>query len=76
MVLSGVGDAMGYRDQQWEFSKSGPHIHEVSGGTWKEQLDYSKGVVDKMMGAGSLDQRINQDQYLMAYFIDKDNILC
>jgi len=28
MVLSGVGDAIGYREGSWEFSHSGARIHE------------------------------------------------
>jgi len=27
MVLSGVGDAIGYRNGRWEFCKSGAEIH-------------------------------------------------
>ncbi|XP_027014852.2 ADP-ribosylhydrolase ARH1-like [Tachysurus fulvidraco] len=28
MVLSGVGDALGYRNQLWEYNESGPAIHQ------------------------------------------------
>lgn len=28
MVLSGSGDALGYKDGTWEFSRSGTQIHE------------------------------------------------
>ncbi|KAI8513150.1 hypothetical protein Bbelb_097890 [Branchiostoma belcheri] len=28
MVLSGVGDALGYKNQEWEYNKSGPDIHK------------------------------------------------
>ncbi|KAI3365297.1 hypothetical protein L3Q82_010386, partial [Scortum barcoo] len=28
MLLSGVGDALGYRNQLWEYSESGPAIHQ------------------------------------------------
>ncbi|RXN16028.1 ADP-ribosylarginine hydrolase-like protein [Labeo rohita] len=28
MLLSGVGDALGYRNQLWEFNQSGPAIHK------------------------------------------------
>ena len=28
MVLSGVGDAIGYRNGEWEFCNSGAEIHE------------------------------------------------
>lgn len=28
MLLSGVGDALGYKNGQWEFNKSGPAIHQ------------------------------------------------
>lgn len=45
MLLSGVGDALGYRNQLWEYNESGPAIHQVGavqrghtaavmGGTW------------------------------------------
>lgn len=30
MLLSGVGDALGYRNQLWEYNESGPAIHQVS----------------------------------------------
>lgn len=30
MLLSGVGDALGYRKQLWEYNESGPDIHRVS----------------------------------------------
>lgn len=44
MLLSGVGDALGYRNQLWEYNESGPAIHQVSPGlTWKEKsANYSK----------------------------------
>lgn len=29
MLLSGVGDALGYRNQLWEYNESGPAIHQV-----------------------------------------------
>ncbi len=29
MMLSGVGDALGYKKGLWEFNKSGPAIHQV-----------------------------------------------
>lgn len=29
MLLSGVGDALGYRNQLWEYNESGPAIHRV-----------------------------------------------
>lgn len=29
MLLSGVGDALGYRNQLWEYNDSGPAIHQV-----------------------------------------------
>ena len=32
MLLSGVGDALGYRNQLWEYNESGPAIHQVSAG--------------------------------------------
>ncbi|KAF7704963.1 hypothetical protein HF521_020249 [Silurus meridionalis] len=28
MLLSGVGDALGYRNQLWEYNESGPNIHQ------------------------------------------------
>lgn len=28
-MLSGVGDALGYRNQLWEYNESGPAIHQV-----------------------------------------------
>ncbi|XP_073683879.1 ADP-ribosylhydrolase ARH1-like isoform X2 [Garra rufa] len=28
MLLSGVGDALGYRNQMWEYNQSGPAIHQ------------------------------------------------
>ncbi|XP_057682517.1 ADP-ribosylarginine hydrolase isoform X1 [Corythoichthys intestinalis] len=28
MLLSGVGDALGYRNQKWEYNESGPDIHK------------------------------------------------
>lgn len=30
MLLSGAGDALGYRNQLWEYNESGPAIHKVS----------------------------------------------
>lgn len=36
MLLSGVGDAIGYRYGLWEFNKSGPAIHQVSKGSLKK----------------------------------------
>ena len=30
MLLSGVGDALGYRNGMFEFNESGPAIHEVN----------------------------------------------
>lgn len=30
MLLSGAGDAIGYRNKLWEYNKSGPAIHQVS----------------------------------------------
>ena len=41
MVISAVGDAMGYRNGAWEFSRSGPEIHkelEKLGGLKKIQI--------------------------------------
>ncbi|XP_043109614.1 protein ADP-ribosylarginine hydrolase-like isoform X4 [Puntigrus tetrazona] len=29
MLLSGVGDALGYRNQLWEYNQSGPAIHQI-----------------------------------------------
>lgn len=29
MLLSGVGDALGYRNQLWEYNESGLAIHQV-----------------------------------------------
>lgn len=38
MLLSGAGDALGYRNQLWEYNESGPAIHQVGPGpTWKER---------------------------------------
>lgn len=43
MLLSGVGDALGHRNQLWEYNESGPAIHQVSPGlTGKEKSNYSK----------------------------------
>lgn len=43
MLLSGVGDALGYRNQLWEYNESGPAIHQVSPGpTWKEKSNTAK----------------------------------
>lgn len=28
MLLAAVGDAMGYKEGDWEFNKNGPYIHE------------------------------------------------
>lgn len=33
MLLSGAGDAVGYRKSLWEYNKSGPAIHQVSKGS-------------------------------------------
>lgn len=30
MLLSGAGDALGYRNKLWEYNESGPAIHQVS----------------------------------------------
>lgn len=32
MLLSGAGDALGYRNQLWEYNNSGTAIHQVSPG--------------------------------------------
>lgn len=42
MLLSGVGDALGYRNQLWEYNESGPVIHQVSGGPAYKQRSYYK----------------------------------
>lgn len=36
MVLSGAGDALGYRNKLWEYNESGPAIHKVSLGSIRE----------------------------------------
>lgn len=55
MLLSGVGDALGYRNQLWEYNESGPVIHQVIGGlTQKEKSYYSKirppGILYRVLG--------------------------
>lgn len=41
MLLSGVGDALGYRNQLWEYNESGPAIHQVRARrTGKEKSHY------------------------------------
>lgn len=33
MLLSGAGDALGYKNQLWEYNESGPAIHQVRAAT-------------------------------------------
>ena len=43
MLLSGVGDALGYRNQLWEYNESGPAIHQASARrTGKEKSHHSR----------------------------------
>uniref|UniRef100_A0A3Q1EKA2 ADP-ribosylarginine hydrolase n=1 Tax=Acanthochromis polyacanthus TaxID=80966 RepID=A0A3Q1EKA2_9TELE len=37
MLLSGAGDALGYRNQLWEYNSSGPAIHKVSVGATEKK---------------------------------------
>ncbi len=48
MVLAGVGDAIGYKNAEWEFCKSGPLIHEQLasiGGIENIKVDSQKWMV-------------------------------
>ena len=52
MVLSGVGDALGYKQGDWEFSRSGPEIHEeLSEMGGLEKLSIESKLIDIIDGS-------------------------
>uniref|UniRef100_A0A3Q1FZF9 ADP-ribosylarginine hydrolase n=1 Tax=Acanthochromis polyacanthus TaxID=80966 RepID=A0A3Q1FZF9_9TELE len=47
MLLSGAGDALGYRNQLWEYNSSGPAIHKVSVGATEKKKRHNKDVLHR-----------------------------
>lgn len=62
MLLSGAGDALGYKNQLWEYNESGPAIHQVSAGpAWKKKQSGSRGlkILGDLDGVQNMDEEFN-----------------